>query len=416
MFNVVLLRRSLPVLSAVFVISAFTSCDEGSTAPKEEAITIGGLFSLTGNWATLGVTSKAAMEIGIEDVNDYLADGRNPIRFVASIQDTKLDPAIALTTITAMKAAGVEVVIGPQSSAEVAALKSYVDANGMILISQSSTAGTLAIANDNVFRLTPSDTLEAVALAGLMKADGVTTVIPFWRNDAGNIGLQVATRALFGATGSVKAGVQYAATQTDFAAPLAALKTQVQAAIAERGGTAGVVVAHAGFDEVVQIFKLAAADPVLSSVRWYGTDGTALNEPLRTDPVAAAFAVNARFWTPTPGVDAGASARWQPVASRIATKAGAQPDAFALAVYDAVWIAAQAYLATGGRGQIDAMKSAIVVAADSFYGASGWTKLNAAGDRKFGDFDFFSLARTGTSYTWILSAQYNTQTGALRRM
>ena len=43
----------------------------------------------------------------------------------------------------------------------------------MLVISQSSTAGTLAVANDNVFRLTPSDALEATALVGLMKADGV---------------------------------------------------------------------------------------------------------------------------------------------------------------------------------------------------------------------------------------------------
>jgi branched-chain amino acid transport system substrate-binding protein len=416
-------RRLKTILCAsTLVLMGLTgvACDENSTGPTGGDIVIGGLFSLTGNWATLGVASKAAMEIGIEDVNQYLSAGKTGLHFTASIQDTKLDPATALTAVTAMKAAGVEVVIGPQSSAEVAAIKSYVDANGVLVISQSSTAGTLAIANDNIFRLTPSDTLEAVALVGLMKADGVAIVIPFWRNDAGNVGLQVATRALFPGPGAtVKAGVEYTATQTDYAASIAALKTQVQAAIAERGGTAGVAVAHAGFDEVVNIFQLAAADPVLSSVRWYGTDGTALNEPLRTNAVAAAFAKKVSFWTPTPGVDASASARWQPVASRIAARGGQQPDAFALAVYDAVWISAQAYLATGGRGQPQALKTALVTASDAFYGASGWTKLNAAGDRKFGDFDFFSLTQIGApgaNFSWILSAQYNTQTGVLTRM
>lgn len=389
-------------------------CDDPVTSAENKEIAIGGLFSLTGNWATLGVTSKAAMEIGIEDVNQYLAAGATGFHFTASIQDTKLIPETALTAVTAMKANGIEVVIGPQSSAEVAAIKSYVNDNGVLLISQSSTAGTLAIANDNVFRLTPSDTLEAVALVGLMKADAVTTVIPFWRNDAGNVGLQVATRALFG-TSAVKAGVQYEPTTTDFAASIAALKTQVQAAITERGGTTGVAVAHAGFDEVVDVFKLAAADPVLSSVRWYGTDGTALNEPLRTNAVAAAFAKKVNFWTPTPGVDDGAKARWEPIATRIAAKAGAQPDAFALAVYDAVWLAAQAYIATGGTGHTAALKSAFVTAADGFYGASGWTKLNPAGDRKFGDFDFFVLNQTGSNFAWTLAAQYNTQTGTLTR-
>ncbi len=409
-------RHMLRVCALLASAVALASCDKSTTAPgTPQEVVIGGLFSLTGNWSTLGVTSKAAMEIGIEDVNQYVAAGNTGMHFSASIQDTKLIPATSLAELTTMKAAGVEVVIGPQSSAEVAVLKPYVDANNVIVISQSSTAGTLAIPNDNIFRLTPSDTLEAVALAGLMKADGMTTIIPYWRDDAGNVGLQVATRALFGSAGTVKPGVQYTAATTDFAPSIAALKTQVQAAITERGGTAGVAVAHAGFDEVVDIMKLASADPVLSSVRWYGTDGTALNEPLRTNAVAAAFAKKVGFWTPTPGVDDGASARWQPVAARIAARANAQPDAFALAVYDAVWLTAQAYLAVGGTGHTAALKTALVTAADGFYGASGWTKLNAAGDRKFGDFDFFSLSQSGSAFNWGLAAQFDTQTGKLTR-
>lgn len=337
------------------------------------------------------------MEIAVEDVNAYLAEGNSGLRFTASIKDTKLEPATALTEITAFKNAGVEVVIGPQSSAEVAAIKAYADANGVLVASQSSTAGSLAIPNDNIFRFTPSDTLEAVSLVGPMKADGVATIIPFWRNDAGNIGLQVATRALFGPA-ATKPGVQYPATQADFAAALATLKTQVQQAITERGGTATVAVAHAGFDEVVDIFKLATTDAVLSSVRWYGTDGTALTEPLRTDATAAAFARKVNFWAPIPGVDREASDRWQPIATRIAARAGgAQPDAFGLAVYDAVWVTAQAYLSAGGRGNPAALKSAFVIAANNLYGASGWTVLNPAGDRQFGNFDFFSLTLNGAS-------------------
>ena len=41
-----------------------TSCDEDTTGPDDSTIPIGGLFSITGNWATLGVASKAAMELG----------------------------------------------------------------------------------------------------------------------------------------------------------------------------------------------------------------------------------------------------------------------------------------------------------------------------------------------------------------
>ena len=409
--------RRVAALS-VLLASTLTGlgCSDDPSSPGNQEIVIGGLFSLTGNWSSLGVASKAALEIGIEDVNAYLAGGNSGLRFAASIKDTKLDPPTALAGITAFKESGVEVVLGPQSSAEVAAIKSYADANGILVASQSSTAGTLAIAGDNVFRFTPSDTLEAVALVGLMKADGMATIVPFWRNDAGNVGLQVATRALFSLTGTVKPGVEYPATQANFGVALASLKTQVQQAIAERGGTATVAVAHAGFDEVVDIFKAATTDPVLSSVRWYGTDGTAGTEPLRADPTAAAFARKVGFWTPIPGVDREASDRWEPIAARIAARTGRSPDAFGLAVYDAVWVTAQAYLAAGGRGKPAALKSAFVNAANNLYGASGWTVLNAAGDRKFGNFDFFALSLNGTNSAWTLRAQYDTQRHVLTRV
>jgi branched-chain amino acid transport system substrate-binding protein len=412
-------RRTACTASLIAFAIAAMSCSDGLLSPtRRQEVVIGGLFSLTGNWASLGVASKAAMEIGIEDVNQYLADGGSGLHFTAAIKDTKLDAATALAQVTELRTAGVEVVIGPQSSAEVAAIKPYVDANGVLVASQSSTAGTLALAGDNVFRFTPSDTLEAVALVALMKADGKTTIVPFWRKDAGNVGLQVATRAHFATVGTVKPGVEYAAaaTQADYAAALAALKTQVQQAIAETGGTDNVAVAHAGFDEVVDLFKLAALDPVLSSVRWYGTDGTALTEPLRADAAAAAFARTVSFWAPIPGVDVGAQDRWQPVAARIAARAGAQPDAFGLAVYDAVWVTAQAYLAAGGTGHFTALKAAFVTAANNFYGASGWTALNDAGDRRFGDFDFYALSSTGAASSWTLRAQYDTQRSILTRL
>jgi branched-chain amino acid transport system substrate-binding protein len=155
---------------------------------------------------------------------------------------------------------------------------------------------------------------------------------------------------------------------------------------------------------------------VLSSVRWYGTDGTALTEPLRADAAAAAFARTVSFWAPIPGVDVGAQDRWQPVAARIAARAGAQPDAFGLAVYDAVWVTAQAYLAAGGTGHFTALKAAFVTAANNFYGASGWTALNDAGDRRFGDFDFYALSSTGAASSWTLRAQYDTQRSILTRL
>jgi ABC-type branched-subunit amino acid transport system substrate-binding protein len=80
-----------------------------------------------------------------------------------------------------------------------------------------------------------------------------------------------------------------------------------------------------------------------------------------------------------------------------------------------VWLTAQAYQATGGRSTPAALKAAFVTAAGGYYGATGWTKLNPAGDRQFGNFDFFAITQPTTAYRWDLAAQYNTQSGVLTR-
>ncbi|HEX6746966.1 MAG TPA: ABC transporter substrate-binding protein [Longimicrobium sp.] len=404
--------RTVARAAACLALAAAAACTD-STGADDREVVLGGVFSLTGNWATLGVASQAAMELAVADVNAYAA-GRG-ITFRADVRDSKLDPATALAALQSLRAAGVQVVIGPQSSAELATLKPYVDANPVMMVSQSSTAGTLAVANDRIFRFTAADSLEGVAAAALMWDDGVRAVIPLWRGDAGNQGLHTATAASFAARGgSASAGVEYAASATSFAATLTALSTQVQQALAGRPASQ-VAVYYAGFDETTDVFALAAADPVLGSVRWYGADGIAQSSALLARPAAVAFAEKVGFPAPLFGLAPSAQAKWQPLAARIKARTGADPDAFALAVYDAVWVAAQAYLASPRSVSTDELAARFVATAGSFYGATGWTVLNAAGDRRYADFDFWAVRPSGAAHAWTRVAGYDTGAGTLTR-
>ncbi len=399
-----LARRAFVLLAAC----ALAACGDGTGADDPREITLGGIFSLNGNWASLGVASKAAMELAVEDVNAYAA-GRN-LTFRVDIRDTGLDPAAALQAVESLRRDGVRLVIGPQSSAELAAIKPFVDANGMVAVSQSSTAGSLAVA-DRIFRLTPADSLEGVAIAALMFADGVRSVVPAWRADAGNQGLHTATRRAFtGRGGTVSAGAEYATTATSYAATVSALGTQVRAALATRPA-AQVAVQLSAFDEAADILALAAADPVLASVRWYGADGITQSAVVTGRAPAAAFAETVGFPAPTVGADPAARAKWEPLAARIRARSGAEADAFAFGVYDAVWIAAQAYLASPADVQADSLAARFQTAASTYYGATGWTVLNAAGDRREGIFDFWAIR----ARAWTQVATYDTRQGTLTR-
>jgi branched-chain amino acid transport system substrate-binding protein len=254
-----------------------------------------------------------------------------------------------------------------------------------------------------------------VASAALMWSDGLRTVIPVWRGDAGNQGLHTATRAAFVARGgTMPAGVGYSATATSYAATVTSIRTQVQAALAARPASE-VGVYLAGFDEVAAIFAAAAADSVLKSVRWYGADGIAQSGALTGSAAAVAFAETVGFPSALFGLDVTAQQNWQPVATRIQQRAGSAPDAFALAVYDATWVAALAYLASPEDVEVDSLASRFVQAAGAYHGTTGWTALNAAGDRQYADFDFWAIRPSGTGHAWTRVAGYETRSGTLSR-
>ena len=407
--------RKLRLTALLFGTIAMFGCGghSGSNsipAPGVNELRIGGLLSLTGNWNTLGKASKAAMELARDDVNAYFAGQGLPTRVSLDIRDTKLQPDLAFAQFNTEISHGAWAVVGPQSSSEVAAVKSVADSYSTPLISQGSTASSLSIAGDYVFRMVPDDVREAKALVALLQADGIQAVVPVARNDAGNGGLYNSVTARFGDVGGqLSTGVRYDATTTDFAATLASIHSQVVDLEATHSA-AQVGVYLAGFDEVAQILSLAQSDPVLSAVHWYGSDGVVGSTALSTNSGAAAFMTAHGFPSPIFGLDPGMVGSWSPIARRIKSRSGVDPDAFALSAYDAVWLAALAFQ-NGGSADHGAFRDSLVSTASTYTGVTGPTKFDAAGDREAGNFDFWSVNGT----TWTQVAHYKASDGSITR-
>ena len=91
------------------------SCYEDSS----NEVIIGGLFGITGTWPTLGKTSRAALEIAIEDINEVYKGNEKNVKFASSVKDTVLKPELALELLMEFDDSGIKLVIGPMSSAEV---------------------------------------------------------------------------------------------------------------------------------------------------------------------------------------------------------------------------------------------------------------------------------------------------------
>lgn len=388
------------------------ACSDDSTAPAgSNQLVVGALLSLTGPGQTLGQTSEAALQLAADDLNAQFSAAGSPTRVSVRVEDTGLDPAVALDKLRTLAADSVRIFIGPQSSSEVAALKPFADSAGVLLFSQGSTASSLSIADDNVFRLVPDDSHEGQAVVTLLAADGIQSVVPLWREDAGNQGLHDAVERLFPAAGgTVTAGASYAPGTTDFSTPLQTVRSEVQTALTQNG-SAGVAVYLAAFEESADIFAQASADPVLSQVRWYGGDGTVQSAQVVADPIAATFAATTEFRAPTYGLDDQLLQQDAGLIGAIQASSGLAPDAFTLAAYDALHVAALAYAEVGLDSLTD-YRAAVLSQAAAYTGATGSTTLNANGDRAVGDYDFYQVCG-GSTPAWSRVAAYRAAAGSI---
>lgn len=355
----------------------------------DTTIVVGGLFSLTGDGATLGKASQAALELAARDINLEMAALELPYRARTVVVDSKLTPAGAVDGLHALRAAGASIVVGPQSSAEAAAIRDEANANGIILISQGSTASSLAIAGDNLFRLAPNDKLEGAAIAALMRADGVDVMVPIWRDDAGNGGLRSSTAAfLTSAGGAAVAGVSYPPSTTDFTASVSALGAAVRAA-KSANPSKKVAVFIASFEEGASILDRARLDPDLA-VNWYSGDGLTQSRALLSPAAVAAFAATAKFTAPAVALSEETHDRWEPLSAEVAARTGFVPDAFSLSVYDAAWVAVLSDVEVADRAGM--LREAFVRNVARYWGVTGPLALDAAGDRRFADFDFWTVS------------------------
>ncbi|NQS88201.1 penicillin-binding protein activator [Patescibacteria group bacterium] len=375
-----------------------------STSYSKEVV-FGALLDLTGDWSSLGESSQVVLNIAIKDIQSYLSRVQSGLRIKLIVEDTEGDPLVAVEKLKNLTEQGVRVFIGPQSSAEVKAVKEYADKNGILVISQGSTAHSLAFPQDNVFRFCPDDVSEGQVMSTLMWEDGVRVVVPMWRDDAGNAGLYVAIKGSFEALGgTVLDGVRYSPTTKDFSKKIASLSSQVSEAITQHGANATAVYL-AAFGEVVQIFNQTSTSSHLSRIRWYGGNGITLSSSLVNNPPAAQFAIKSDFISPIFGLDKSAQDKWEPISKQISSKIGRDVDAFTLAAYDALWVATLACLTVGDANNSSALREAFIETANFYYGTTGWTVLNNAGDRKFANYDFWMVQGDEGVFRWKHIAQ-----------
>lgn len=185
-------RRGWPAASALVVaigliLAGCSSSD--SAAPETEAATeetaaeetataatsakVGIVLPFTGDLSAYGPSIGAAAEMGMQMVNDAAtAAGLGAPCTVVASEDSQTNPTAGVEAFNKVIASdGADVVIGPMSSGLLlAAAESTIIPNNTLVVSPTASDPTITDLADNdlIFRVYPSDALQATALVQVM--------------------------------------------------------------------------------------------------------------------------------------------------------------------------------------------------------------------------------------------------------
>ncbi len=351
--------------------------------PEEIEYKIGVAIAVSGPYAVDGPFRRDAAFLAIENMNDLLEDAGSPISFAPVHEDTKGAPADALAAFESLAAAGIEVVVGPLSSGEVGGIRDYANTNKIVSISPSSTSVALAVPDDYIFRMPPTDIPQSKALAQLVNELGYTKVAIMARND--DYGKGIAD--LFGATfvddyGGTVEKILYTVPQADYGSEV----DQLAQVVDGFGTGADRAVLLAAFDDDGQnIFIHARDKTALQGVRWFGSESVKRTSffPPTAEEATGNFLLSVEmtgfFAAPaenplTLSFEQAYNARW-----------GRDPSPYSYYAYDAAWVAMQSIL-TAGKYDGEAVASVLPKVCENYLGASGHKKLDDNGDGTTADY------------------------------
>lgn len=383
--------------------------------PGQQVITIGAMLALTGTGYSSGVASRAALELAVMDINESLQKSGNQWSISLVIADTETDTAKALEVISEFYRQGIRVVIGPYSSAELQAVRDFADLYGMLVISPSSVAVSLAIPGDNIYRFVPTDVIQGKAMTAMLVSDKVKIIVPVMRDDLWGRDLVNATGKEFIAQGGVVAQpVKYQPQGGDLQMALSQLDQQVGALSANYSYNE-IAIYMISFAEGATLLSGAKKFSHLNSVFWYGSSAFAENSAALSDSGAALFAFTHGLPCPVYGLDDGAKHGWEPLQKRIVSAIGRQPDVYAYTAYDALWVASRTLLKCDKGAPVLSIRAPFEHEAWQYFGVSGNTRLDTNGDRAEGNYDFWSVKRDSTGFVWKRTARYQSSDGNLIR-
>ena len=401
-------KISIPLVVAIVVILilggalGWALLQLGTPAQPLVTYPIGLAIAVSGPaYQSDGPIRRDAAQLAIDQMNTQLQAAGSPIRFQGVPEDTQGTTAGAQQAFTLLRAAGVQVVVGPLSTGEATGILTFINTNHIVAISPSSTGVTAAIPNDFLFRAPPTDIPQAKALSQLVSELGYTKVAIIYRLDDYGRGFEQLFEQRFETVyGGQTLNVSYDPSATDLATEVGQLSGDVQA-LGVGPNTAVLVVAF----EVdgIEIFNEARLDTSLSSVRWFGSESMRrsafLNRTARPQVVDFVRSVNLTGFFASPSLNPVSMAFEQAYTAKYPSR-DPKKSPYSYYAYDSAMLAMMAVLAAG-KYDGDAIKAMVPFVAQTYMGASGHKAMDANGDAIAADYVAWHVALNAMSVEYF---------------
>ncbi len=393
-----MIRARVCILVAVLTILS-------AAAVSAEEIKIGVLVDLSGPLTTYGTDIKNTLEIAKDDINSYFESKGLPYTVNFYVEDTKVDPNIALQKVQDLYAKGINLVIGPMGSGEVSNIKSFVTSNKIIIVSPSSTAlpSLIGVTKPEekkfIFRFVGTDDLQTDAITAELKDMGVKAVVITYIGNAWGKGLYETIKPKLANAGiEIKSYVEYPdPPPADFSPYIAEMENTVSDLLKTYKPSEVAVVAFS-YEEAATILAQTKSDSPLLNVIWLGSDGTALSgKALDVCDKASKVGLYSTLFESKGKAFDELKAKYKERGF------GNEPYQYAMNAYDAAWVLALSYVKVieeKGSYDADTMAETIpVVTADysegkyGVYPVTGTIKLNEWNDRASGDYAIYYVTK-----------------------
>lgn len=378
----------------------------GCAQPEKRETTeikIGVLVDLSGPLTTYGTDIKNTLMIAKEDLNSYLKAKGLPYTVEFYVEDTKVDPKVALEKVQSLYAKGINLIVGPMGSGEVRNVKDFVTANKIIIISPSSTAlpKLLGVTKPEekkfIFRFVALDDLQTDAIVAELKDLGIKAVVITHIGNAWGKGLSDVIKPKLEREGIiVKATIEYPdPPPADFSPYIAKIEESVDDLMKQFSANEIAVIAFT-YEELATMLAQTKSGSKALEVIWLGCDGTATSAKLlevceksnRVKVVSTLFESKGKAY--------------DELEKKYREKGyGKAPYQYAMNAYDAAWVLVLSYIEVvkeKGKYDATAMAEKIPVVAEKYsrgeYGVesvSGYIKLNEWNDRASGDFALYYI-------------------------